>query len=149
MRRTESLADDPFQRAFHGTLTAALRWHQLNDLWRRVLQRRHAGWYLYTIDEAPPSAPADPVEVARFIATLDRRLRLEHREDYCGIVYSDDPGDPSLVKIYHPKRLGVVCGFSDEPPLPGWVLSLLPPSELTIPPSPAALSRRWWAGLLP
>jgi hypothetical protein len=72
---------------------------------------------------------------------------MEHREDYCGIVYADDLRTPTFVKIYDPNNLGVVCGFSDAPPLPGWVMSLIPPVDL---PSTRPLPknrRRWWSRL--
>lgn len=147
MNQTHSIIENPFLQAFHGTFSGALRWRQLDEVWGRVLDRRDAGWYLYTLAEAPPDAPADAVEVARFVADLDRLLRLEHREDFCGIVYADDLARPSLVKVYHPKRLGAACGIRVEPVRPAWVLSLLPPCDLAKPSAAAAQSRRWWGRL--
>jgi hypothetical protein len=139
--------NDPFLAAFRGSFTSALRWHQLDELWERVRERADAGWYLYAIGEPPPSAPADADRVGRFIDEIDRLLHAEHDEDFCGIVYADDPKSPTMIKIYDPNNLGVVCGFSDNPPLPGWVMSLLPPVDL-----PAALPpkgrRRWWQRVL-
>lgn len=139
--------NDPFLAAFRGSFTSALRWHQLDELWERVRERADAGWYLYAIGEPPPSAPADADAVGRFIDEIDRLLRTEHDEDFCGIVYADDLGAPTMIKVYDPNNLGVVCGFSDNPPLPGWVMSLLPPVDL-----PAALPpkgrRRWWQRVL-
>jgi len=139
--------NDPFLAAFRGSFTSALRWHQLDELWERVRARADAGWYLYAIGEPPPSVPADAEGVGRFIDEIDRLLRTEHDEDFCGIVYADDPKSPTMIKVYDPNNLGVVCGFSDNPPLPGWVMSLLPPVDL-----PAALPpkgrRRWWQRVL-
>ena len=139
--------NDPFLAAFRGSFTSALRWHQLDELWERVRERADAGWYLYAIGEPPPSAPADADGVGRFVDEIDRLLRTEHDEDFCGIVYADDLGAPTMIKVYDPNNLGVVCGFSDNPPLPGWVMSLLPPVDL-----PAALPpkgrRRWWQRVL-
>ena len=82
-----------------------------------------------------------------FVAEIDALLRVEHDHDYCGIVYADDPSRPTLIKIYDPNNLGVSCGFSKDPPLPGWVMSLLPPCDL---PAARALSngrRSWWQRL--
>ncbi len=79
-----------------------------------------------------------------FITELDALLRAEHQEDYCGIVYADDPQAPRLVKIYDPHHLGVSCGSSADPPLPGWVMSLLPPVDLPASRAPTRSRRRWW-----
>jgi len=51
-----------------------------------------------------------------------------------------------MVKIYDPHNLGVTCGYSDNPPLPGWVLSRLAPVDLEAARQPAG-RRRWWQRL--
>jgi hypothetical protein len=52
-----------------------------------------------------------------------------------------------MVKIYDPNNLGVSCGFSKNPPPPGWVMSLAPPVEqLRAGPLPES-RRRWWHAL--
>jgi len=143
---TTDQATVPFLRAFRGSFTSALRWPQLDDLWQQVRERAGAGWYLYAIGEAPPMAPSDAAQVDTFVAEIDKLLRREHDEDYCGIVYADDPKAPTFVKIYDPHNLGVSCGYSDNPPLPGWVMSLLPPVDL--PAAQATKARRhWWQQL--
>ncbi|MBK1718967.1 hypothetical protein [Thiocystis violacea] len=138
---------DPFLTAFRGSFTSALRWPQLDALWDRVRASADAGWYLYAVGEPPPVAPADAAQVLTFVAEIDALLRAEHDEDYCGIVYADEPSCPALIKIYDPHNLGVSCGSSTNPPLPGWVMSLLPPCDL--PASRAAPNnrRRWWKRL--
>ena len=135
---------DPFLTAWKGSFTGILRWPQLEALWARVRARAHEGWYVYAIGEAPPTTPAEPGELDTFLTEIDRLLRSEHAEDYCGIVYADDPEHPTLIKIYDPNNLGMVCGSSAQPPLPGWVLSTLPPSDLRAAMPPAAGRRRWW-----
>jgi len=137
---------DPYLSAFRGSFTSALRWPQLDALWERVLANPE-GWYVYAIGEAPPETPADAEQLQRFVAEIDVLLRREHDEDYCGIVYADEPSDPAMIKIYDPNNLGVVCGFSTNPPLPGWVLSRLPPVDLPAAQAPAAGRRRWWQRL--
>lgn len=138
---------DAFPRAFRGGFTAALRWHQLDALWDRIRARSDAGWYLYAIGEPPPTAPADAGRLLTFLAEVDQLLRSEHREDFCGIVYADDLALPTFVKIYDPHNLGVVCGFSEDPPLPGWVMSLIPPVDLATTEQPSQDRRGWWKRL--
>ena len=135
---------DPFLAAFRGSLTSALRWPQLDALWERVRERAGLGWYLYQVGEPPPARPADAGQVETFIRELDALLRAEHQESYCGIVYADDLAAPRLIKIYDPHNLGVSCGYSDNPPLPGWVMSLLPPCDLPATRAPTRSRRRWW-----
>jgi len=135
---------DPFLSAFRGSFTSALRWHQLDALWERVRADAGAGWYVYAVGETPPADPADAAGVLTFVDEVDKLLREEHDEDYCGIVYADDLQAPTFIKIYDPHNLGVSCGYSDNPPLPGWVMSLIEPVDL-----PASIvipqsRRRWW-----
>jgi hypothetical protein len=138
---------DPFLTTFRGSFTSALRWPQLDALWEQVRGRADAGWYLYAIGESPPDTPSDAEQVERFITEIDALLRREHDEDFCGIVYADDLKAPSMIKIYDPNNLGVVCGYSDNPPLPGWVMSLLPPIDLPAAQPPKG-RRRWWQRIL-
>ena len=102
---------------------------------------------MYAVGEAPPTAPASAGDLRGFLAESAALLRAEHEEDYCGIVYADDLQDPSFVKIYDPANLGVVCGYSEAPPLPGWTLSKAPPVSLPDAiPQPGG-RRRWWQRL--
>lgn len=143
---TEPLAEF-HQRFFHGSFTSALRWHHLDDLWERIRERADQGWYLYALGSPPPDHAATAPEVIHFIEEMDALLRREHDEDFCGIVYADSLKEPTFVKIYDPNNLGVVCGYSDNPPLPGWVLSQIPP--LLISSRHVAQGRqRWWQNLL-
>jgi hypothetical protein len=140
------LADaDAYLAKFRGGFTSALRWPQLDALWGR-LRDAPEGWFVYAVGEPPPARPLAPEDLLRFIDEVDALLRREHDEDYCGIVYSDDRESPQMVKIYDPNNLGVSCGYSDNPPLPGWVLSRLPPVDLAATRQPAG-RRRWWRRL--
>lgn len=139
--------DADFLAAFRGRFSGVLRWEDLDVLWRAVRRMAGAGWYLYAVGEPVPTQSASAVQVDHFICELDRLLRREHREDYCGIVYVNDRAAPSLIKVFDPNNLGVQCGYSTHPPLPGWVLSLLPPVELRDAKSIAANRRRWWQAL--
>ncbi len=140
-------ADKTFLEAFRGGFTGILRWPQLDALWERVRSSADEGWYVYSVGETPPEAPASAEALDRFLTEVDALLRREHDEDYCGIVYVDDPQSPSFVKIFDPNNLGVSCGYSDNPPLPGWILSRIPPVDLPDAlPKPAG-RRRWWRRL--
>ncbi len=144
---TPTEQNDAFLNAFNGGLSNLLRWPQLDALWARLRQQQEGSWYAYAVGETPPSAPLSADELDTFIQEIDILLRREHQEDYCGIVYVDKPESPRLIKIYDPNNLGVVCGFSAAPPLPGWVLSLDPPCDLQKALPPSANRRHWWQRL--
>ncbi len=136
-----------FLSAFRGRFIGLLRWHELDALWEVVRSLADAGWYIYAIGEPVPTQPHSADDVRKFIDAVDDLLREDHREDYCGIVYIDSKDEPSLVKIFDPHNLGVTCGYSKNPPLPGWVMSRLPPVALRDKrPLPASRSR-WWREL--
>ena len=131
-----------FQSLYAGRLWSIMSWDQLSAFWRRIDPA--AGWYVYAVGEAVPPAPAEARDVAAFIERLDALLRENHRHDYCSIVYADDLEQPSFVKIYDPDNLGVSCGSSKNPPLPGWILSRVPPEDLKPPRPQPENRRRWW-----
>lgn len=136
-----------FLQAFRGSFTSALRWHHLDALWERLRERAGDGWYIYAVGEPPPQTPAVAQQVLCFLEEIDRLLRTEHKEDYCGIVYADDLQHPQFIKIYDPHNLGVVCGYSDNPPLPGWLLTIIPPCDLNASQNLAKNRQRWWRNL--
>jgi len=141
------MQENDFMSAFQGSFTSALRWHHLDALWELIGGKADNGWFIYAIGEPPPEESASTQDLRLFLDEMAVFLRHEHEEDYCGIVYADNLQNPSLIKIYDPHNLGVSCGFSDNPPLPGWVLSRLQPCDL---PSTRVLPnnrRRWWRKL--
>lgn len=136
-----------FRAAFKGSFSGILRWPQLDALWQRLRADSAGDWYLYAVGETPPVAPVSGSDMARFIEEIDLLLRKEHDEEYCGIVYTDSKDDPGYIKIFDPNNLGVSCGFSEKPPLPGWILSRIPPIELEEALYPPNNRRRWWQRL--
>ena len=134
----------PYTAAFRGRFSGVLYWPDLDQFWQQLRRRKQAGWFLYAVGELPPTAPATADQVEQFITEMDALLRREHKEDYCGVVYADDLQEPTFVKIYDPNNLGVVCGFSDNPPLPGWVLSTMTPIDLPNALAPPNNRRRCW-----
>lgn len=147
MTDTVDTTTEAYLRAFRGSFTSALRWHHLDALWQVLRETPSEDWYLYAVGEEPPATPVSHAELLRFIDGMDQLLRADHQEDYCGIVYADDLASPSFIKIYDPHNLGVVCGFSDDPPLPGWVLSKLRPCDLPAARQPTGARRGWWQRL--
>jgi hypothetical protein len=136
-----------FYDAFRGRFSGLLSWEQLDAFWGVLRARAADGWYLYAVGEAPPTAPATAEQVGRFIGEIDALLRREHQEDYCGIVYADSVSEPTFIKIFDPHNLGVQCGFSDNPPLPGWIMSRLPPVALHDRAHRPEGRKRWWRKL--
>ncbi len=146
LEQTTPDAEAAFLTAFRGSFTSMLRWPQLDALWQLLRKQDHKRWYIYAVGEAPPLTCADSTQLHRFIDEIDKLIRQEHKEDYCGIVYADNREQPNFIKIYDPNNLGVSCGFSDNPPLPGWILSLEMPTDLSKLPQ-AGNRRRWWQKL--
>ena len=134
-----------FGDLFAGRLWSVMSWEQLTAFWTRI--DTGAGWYLYAIGEPVPTVPALADQAAEFLRRIDALLREDHRHDYCGIVYADDLQQPSFVKIYDPNNLGVSCGFSTNPPLPGWIMSLVPPEDLRPGQKLPEGRKRWWRAL--
>jgi len=139
---------DPFRSAFKGRFENVLRWEQLDALWKVLDLDAGGGWHIYAVGEPPPQVPADVALLKSFLAEIEHLLRKEHDEDYCGVVFADSMDAPRFVKIFDPNNLGVSCGFSDNPPLPGWILSKLPPVDLKAPMPLPGNRRRWWQSLL-
>jgi len=135
---------DPYMQAFRGRFTSVLRWPQLDEFWHTLKQQADDDWYVYHVGDEAPQAPVSREQLLRFIDEVDSLLRAEHDEDYCAIVYADDHDRPSFIKIFDPNNLGVSCGFSENPPLPGWVLSRMQPIDLQHALQPANNRRRWW-----
>lgn len=140
-------SDNPYLLAFNGYLKGVLSWDDLDRLFDRLTQLADQHWFIYAVGEPVPHAPSSKAELERFLHEVRQLLEKEHDEDYCGIVYVDNSDQPQLVKIYDPNNLGVSCGFSDHPPLPGWVLSITPPVDLEAAFPPPGNRRRWWQSL--
>lgn len=138
----------PFIEAYKGKFRSMLRWPELDALWATLRAGKELEWYIYAVGEAAPATAVSHEKLESFIDEIDALLRREHDEDYCGIVYADDPGAPAFIKIYDPGNLGSVCGPGfGPPPLPGWILSTLPPTDLSAAFPPPANRRRWWRRL--
>ena len=136
--------DNSFLDVFQGKFFGVLRWPQLDDLWEKVKTNDKEGWYLYAVGEEPPKEITKGAKVTTFINELDLLLRREHDEDYCGIVYANDIENPSFIKVFDPNNIGTSCSIATEGPLPGWIISKIPPVDLAEAMKPTANRRRWW-----
>lgn len=136
-----------FYQKYRSGFSGVLRWPQLDELWTVLCFKADEDWYIYAIGEAVPEQPATAEQLNLFINEIDTLLRKEHHEDYCGIVYTDDKANPTFIKIYDPNNLGVVCGFSDNPPLPGWTVSQIKPEQLDENTFLPQSRKRWWKRL--
>ena len=136
----------PFYTALRGNFSSLLAWDDLDQFWN-IVRAQPNGWYIYAVGEPVPTQPSNATELNKFLDAVYALLRNDHREDYCGIVYADDRRAPSLVKIFDPHNLGVSCGFSKNPPQPGWILSRLAPLPLNDPRPLPESRRRWWRAL--
>ena len=136
--------DSAYLRACNGPLKGVLRWPDLDALWEQLQRLNDGHWYVYAVGEPPPTTPAPCEQFERFLVEIRQRLLDQHKEDYCGIVYADDHDEPGFVKIFDPGNLGTVCGFSENPTLPGWTLSRVAPDDLTQASLPPRARKRWW-----
>ena len=121
---------NPYILANRGSFKGIRHWHELDDFWSHLATLNDSKWFIYDTNQEPPTTPASTSDLLSFIETTNKLLHEQHQEDYCGIVYVDNISNPEYIKIYDPANLGVVCGYSDNPPLPGWILSRLTPCNL-------------------
>lgn len=143
----DTFVKEAYIAAFRGNFTSTMRWHDLDAFWDVLRAQADDGWYIYAVGEAAPTATSDKAQLLNFIDNIDELLHKEHDEDYCGIVYVDNKEAPEFIKIFDPNNLGVTCGFSDNPPLPGWILSRIQPVELEAALNPPKNRQRWWQQL--
>lgn len=136
-------AEQTYVDAYRGSFTSMMRWPDLDQFWDTLRAQADDDWYIYAVGEASPTQTAKKADLLSFISEVDLLLHREHDEDYCGIVYADDKDKPGFIKIFDPNNLGVSCGFSEKPPLPGWIISRLQPIDLE-PTLYPKNRQRWW-----
>ena len=139
--------EQQYHQALDGIFSSLLRWEDLDRFWDLLRSGNLEQWYIYAIGEPPPQQRSGAEDFLQFIDEIDQLLRRDHQERICGIVYANHTETPSMVKIYDPNNLGLSCGSSKTPPLPGWILSHQPPVDLH-PSQPTPMNRRrWWQRL--
>lgn len=135
---------DPYAEKFRSLFYGVTKWQDLDRLWETVQAQLDDSWFIYPVGHEVPETTSSAETVKKFISEIDQLLRKEHEEDYCGIVYVDNAEQPEFIKIFDPNNLGVSCGFSDNPPLPGWVMSKIKPCDLNAAFPPPKSRQRWW-----
>ncbi len=138
-----------YMSAFKGSFTSTMRWSDLDEFWKVLKSKADDGWYIYAVGEIPPVKTVNKEKLLEFINNIDELLHNDHDEEYCGIVYIDNKQTPEFIKIFDPNNLGVSCGYSENPPLPGWILSRIQPVELETEMNPPKNRQRWWRRIFP
>ena len=134
-----------FMEKFNGRLTGILKWQQLDELWQTLQSQNMDNWYIYHIGDDIPQEVCQIQQFQQFLVEINKLLRHDHQERYCGIVYVDNKTEPEFIKIYDPNNLGHVCGSSGSPPpLPGWILSKVQPINLESAIPPPGNRKKWW-----
>ena len=133
MNTKTKIEDAPldFEQILGGRFEGILRWPDLDKLWLQV-QASTQAWYIYEVGMDVPDTPIPADGLAGEIGAIDKILRDNHDEDYCGIVYVDNPDVPTLVKVFGPKNLGASCGSSGSKTWPRWILSHIAPTQVGI-----------------
>ena len=124
--------ENPYITASRGSFKGIRHWHELDSFWQLLETLNDGKWFVYDTNREPPNMPVGVDEFSHFIQKTNTLLHEQHQEEYCGIVYVDNIDNPEYIKIYDPANLGVACGYSDNPPLPGWILSRLAACSLHV-----------------
>ncbi len=114
---------------FQGRFLGVMQWEDCHSL-LETLSDNPNDWYFYDTLKAMPSECIDAKDFINNIADIKSILDEEHQERYCGIVYTNDLKNPTFVKIFHPHNLGKVCGSSENPPMPQWLISKEKPMDV-------------------
>ena len=142
-----SLDKSNFIELFKGKFYGVLRWHHLEHIWDVVKSKKDQGWYVYEINKDIPSKLTIEDALVTEIDLIDKHLRKEHDEEYCGIVYADDLQNPEFIKVFDPKSLGTSCSIAKTPPLPKWIISKVKPEELTVKIEESNKPKHWLGNL--
>ncbi|EIJ42664.1 hypothetical protein BegalDRAFT_1790 [Beggiatoa alba B18LD] len=135
-----------FEQHYKSRFSGILRWAQLEALWEKV-QAQPDGWYVYCVGDTVPQHPVATDYLSQFIEELDELLRYKSKGDFCGLIYADNVENPAMIKVFTPQQLGSGCQISQEPIIPRWLLSKIPPHSLDKLNTPKQKQFRWWQNL--
>lgn len=114
---------------FKGRFIGIMQWDDCHTLFEKLHDNPN-DWYLYDTLKVAPKMVTNANEFINTLNNINKIIKSEHRERYCGIVYTNDLDKPDFVKIFHPNNLGKVCGNSENPPIPRWLLSKDKPIDI-------------------
>ncbi len=136
-----------FRDQYSGKFYGVLMWKQFDAHWS-WLHENPNDWFVWTCQEEPPTAPLEPSDFKAFLNDAEEFVRQQDSAKQCGFMYIDAPSEPTLFKVFDPKRMGSACGCSGEPILPRWTISKMRPCFLTSPQTIENNSdgtiKRWW-----
>jgi len=135
-----------FASLMNGKFYGILQWAELDTLWGRV-RAAPQGWYATLTGQEPPAVAMSVEELVKFVSEIDILLHREHEHDYCGVVYVDDPENPTLIKIFDPHNMGTGCRVGGAPIPPQWLLSRVRPERISNDTPLTGSRRRWWQNL--
>ena len=115
---------------FRGRFIGIMQWSDCHALFENLIANPAGDWYLYDTLLPMPEVTIDADHLVKYLIEIRALLKTKHQERYCGIVYVDDLKNPSFVKIFNPNNLGKVCGSSENPPIPQWLLSKTKPKDV-------------------
>ncbi|SFV51862.1 hypothetical protein MNB_SUP05-5-844 [hydrothermal vent metagenome] len=116
-----------YLKQFQGRFIGIMKWEDFETFWK-LLKNQSNDWFFYDLTT---KVPTQKINIHNDLNKIHNIIKELHQERYCGIVYSDDLQQPTMVKIFHPKNLGKSCGSSKNPPLPQWVISKIKPIDLS------------------
>lgn len=116
---------------FQGRFIGIMQWDDCHALFDTLTANPANDWHFYdTTRTTMPQTVIDANTLVKQLTTIKSILQTEHQERYCGIVYVDDLKNPNFIKIFNPNNLGKICGSSEHPPIPQWLLSKTQPVDI-------------------
>lgn len=134
----------PFSQRLNGRFDGMVRLTDVDKLHADITANN--GWYLVCPDEALPRDSVSGQEASSHLQGLVQEILREERGVWTTMIYVQSAEDPTIIKVFHPRRAGCGCGPSMNVK-PWWVLSRVSPEEVpawsqTACTSPAKSS--WW-----
>lgn len=114
---------------FRGRFVGLLRWNDCDEL-LEIIKADPTDWYVYdTLIGVPKTTLSKELFLLK-LSEIKEILVADHKGVRCGTVFTDDLDKPTFVKIFNPNNLGKVCGFSESPAIPQWLLSKEQPEDI-------------------